>query len=158
MIYGKQMLSILDKVSIFDLGNDEGCMCLHFNCCAIQVDISCHKSGGGRMFKGFSGITTRISSRHLCVCPDDLEMVAHRIVELVHSASSHSNLLLRYCDWECDNEKKCSYCNKKGREQLAYLCEECLRKKTPFGESVASRYDYRKIEFPMPLPEVHEND
>jgi hypothetical protein len=150
MYYAKQLLSILDRVSIFELGCDEGCMCLHFSVAAFSVDISCHKSSGGRMFADFRGITIRVHSRNMGVGLDDLQLVARRIVATVHEAAEYTALLLRYCSWKQDDNNECVYCGSPRAVLTDYLCPKHL------AQPIADTYDYSRIHFVMPEPREYE--
>jgi hypothetical protein len=136
-------IALLKRESIANLGGFDGCYCCNFMVQGFYVDIGCWK---GSESMAFYGMTVRVYSHYLYVGPDDLCPVAQEVARQVHEMTKWHHLRVRYCDYTDDKECKCNYCGKK-RAAEGYLCDKCLHENDVFGEPIAPRRDYTKIEF-----------
>ena len=157
-------VKLISEQGIFGLGSYDGCLCTHFMVHGISVDVSCRKSSGlGSVYPNFYGIGVRVYSSHMDVDGSGLELVAREVVRQL--ADKGYDIKVRYCDYECDDARKCVYCGAARSNAVGYLCEPCMQKVTPFGERVAAVYDYRvhevrtdtaRIERYQPTPAENE--
>jgi hypothetical protein len=139
-------VKLLKEIGLSRLVGFEGCICGTCSIQGVTIDVSCRKSTGS------SGSCTliRVHSRHMDVKPSELEKVAQEVVNQIHMIERLVPIKVRFCDYDDDHEPKCVYCAKPREDVDGYLCDACLTRSDPFGDTIAGTYDFRRIQIDFP--------
>ena len=140
MTEAETVVKIIHDVRVAGLGGFDGCYCCSFQIRGVGVDVSCRKgSNMDSIFPDFYGIGIRVHSHRLDATKDVLEAVAREVVSQFDDTGSA--IMVRYCEWQKDKDRACSYCGKP-RAQSAYLCETCQAGNDGWGSPLAPQYAF----------------
>jgi hypothetical protein len=119
-------IALLRKVSVFELSGADGCYCMACSIQGVDIDVSCRKSGGSRVFRklkpDFSGLVVRAHSSHMDANLAALQAVADVVCEQLREHTSQA-IETRLCDYRHDAEQLCCYCDKPREDAGGYFCD-----------------------------------
>ncbi len=147
MIDRDKAIQLLKEVGLYELCGSDGCLCGSCEIQGVHITVSCWKSSA-ELPDGSRGILVRVYSRGMDVNPADLFKVAFEVGKQVHALAPHTNLHVRFCDYQHDREWKCVYCSNKRDVKWDYLCKACADgKRDSYGDLIAPQYQYEPLVF-----------